>query len=66
MSVLTIDTNWWLWHVLFVPRQLRIQYPGAIDHVMNRGDLTENARTVSHLVMKRFVFAELSFVLGTW
>jgi len=21
-----------------VPRKLRLQYPGAIDHVMNRGD----------------------------
>jgi len=25
-----------------VPRQLRIQYPGAIDHVMNRGDHRED------------------------
>ncbi len=24
-----------------MPRQLRIQYPGAIDHVMNRGDRRE-------------------------
>jgi hypothetical protein len=24
-----------------MPRQLRIEYPGAIYHVMNRGDLRE-------------------------
>ena len=27
--------------VLVMPRKLRIQYPGAIYHVMNRGDRRE-------------------------
>src|SRR2546425_12668152 len=41
VSVLTIDTSRPRWSPLRVPRKLRIQYPGAIYHVMNRGDQRE-------------------------
>ena len=35
---LTIDTLGAYGYAFGVPRKLRIQYPGAIYHVMNRGD----------------------------
>jgi len=41
VSVLTIDTSRPRWYPSPVPRKLRIQYPGAIYHVMNHGDQRE-------------------------
>src|SRR5437899_12375739 len=38
VSVLTIDTSVRVARLPPVPRQVRIEYPGAIYHVMNRGD----------------------------
>ena len=40
-SVLTIDTLGAYGYAFGVPRKLRIEYPGAIYHVMNRGDQRE-------------------------
>jgi len=40
-GVLNIDTGGWGWSTKAKPRQLRIEYPGAIYHVMNRGDRRE-------------------------
>jgi len=40
-SVKTIDTIGPLVSLLMVPRKLRVQYPGAIYHIMNRGDRRE-------------------------
>ena len=43
-----------------MPRQLRIEYPGAIDHVLNRGDRREpifmvmgSVLTIDTATMKR-------------
>ncbi len=38
VSVLTIDTTDSGCYTLTMPRELRIEYPGAIYHVLNRGD----------------------------
>ena len=38
MSVLTIDTSGQAGYVLTMRRELRIEYSGAIYHVINRGD----------------------------
>jgi hypothetical protein len=40
-SVKTIDTIGPLVSLLMVPRKLRVQYPGAIYHIMNHGDRRE-------------------------
>ena len=42
VSVLTIDTFVSPVRSFRVPRKLRIEYPGAIYHVMNRGDQHED------------------------
>jgi len=42
VSVLTIDTFEGLGPSSAVPRKLRAEYPGAIYHVMNRGDRRED------------------------
>jgi hypothetical protein len=47
VSVLTfctfeVDCGWASWELGGVPRQLRIQYPGAIYHAINRGDRRED------------------------
>ncbi len=35
-------TDWLLpWHAVRMARKLRLEYPGAIYHVMNRGDRRE-------------------------
>jgi REP element-mobilizing transposase RayT len=39
---MTIDTSKHFWHYFLMPRKLRLQYPGAIYHVMNRGDRRDN------------------------
>jgi len=38
VSVLTIDTAAVIVIIGSMPRKLRVQYPGAIYHLMNRGD----------------------------
>ena len=38
VSVLTIDTTDSGCYTLTMPHELRIEYPGAIYHVLNRGD----------------------------
>jgi hypothetical protein len=40
-SLLTLDTDWGRRLNRAMPRALRIEYPGAIYHVMNRGDRRE-------------------------
>ena len=42
VSVLTIDTSGEYWQGFSKSRMLRIEYPGAIYHVMNRGDQRED------------------------
>jgi hypothetical protein len=42
LSVLTIDIFDGMRQPAAMPRKLRIQYPGALYHVMNRGDRREN------------------------
>ena len=42
VSVLTIDTICRACYILTMPRELRIEYPGAIYHVLNRGDQRED------------------------
>ena len=40
-SVLNIDTGLVVGNERRMPRKLRVEYPGAIYHVMNRGDRRE-------------------------
>ena len=40
-SVLGIDNSWWASRLSGMARKLRVEYPGAIYHVMNRGDRRE-------------------------
>ena len=42
VSVLTIDTSGVYWQGISMSRKLRIEYPGAMYHVMNRGDQRED------------------------
>ena len=42
VSVLTIDTYGGFWQNGPMPRKLRLEYPGAIYHVMNRGNRRED------------------------
>ena len=42
MSVLTIDISGARWYGWGMSRKLRIEYPGAMYHVMNRGDQRED------------------------
>ena len=46
-----------------MPRALRIQYPGAIYHVMNRGDRREPKGDVRKIAMARRLRAETSETL---
>ena len=41
-SVITIDTDASSGTSCSMPRKLRLQYPGAIYHLMSRGDRREN------------------------
>ena len=36
-----MTTTWWGFIVDFMARKLRVEYPGAIYHVINRGDRRE-------------------------
>ena len=58
-----------------MPRALRIQYPGAIYHVMNRGDRREPKGEVRKIARARRLRAETTVTLqwiathlhlGTW
>ena len=37
----SVDNNWENDHVSRMPRKIRVEYPGAIHHVMSRGDRGE-------------------------
>jgi len=39
---LWIDQTAGHWYPSFMPRKLRVEYPGAMCHVMSRGDRREN------------------------
>src|SRR5882762_5747063 len=47
-SVITIDTEWCFGKLPTMPRKLRVQYPGAIYHLMNRGDRREDIFADDH------------------
>ena len=38
---MTIDVLLWFWDCSAMPRKLRLEYEGAIYHLMNRGDRRE-------------------------
>ena len=42
ICILSIDPRRPAWEAAGMPRKLRVEYPGAIYHVMNRGDHREN------------------------
>ena len=41
-QVLSIDTFWACWQGFPMPRKLRLEYPGARDHELKRGDQRED------------------------